>query len=180
MTLETLFELAKQQWIRAKLDKRHPFRFFTLATVCSENLAKTRMVVLRNFDPQTFQFTIYTDLRSGKVIDLQHQKKAQLFFYHPKKRLQLIVDATLHKKDTPQTLFLAQPESSRKDYTAVLPPGTPLNKEEAPQYESDKNYFMRLVFQTTSIELLQLDRPMHHRALFTLQKQGWKKQFLVP
>lgn len=180
MTLDTLFELAKQEWIRAKQDKKHPFRFFTLATVSSENLPKTRMVVLRNFDSQTFQFTIYTDARSGKVMDLKHQNNAQLFFYHSKKKLQLIVHGTLREQDTPQTLFLSQPEVARKDYTSVLPPGTPFNNEEGPQYESDKNYFMRLVFQTTAIELLQLNSPHHLRALFTPQTEGWRKEFLVP
>jgi pyridoxamine 5'-phosphate oxidase len=179
MTLEALFEFAKNQWTRAKTDKKHPFRFFTLATVSPEGLPKTRMVVLRDFDSQKLEFTIYADARSQKVIDLQQENKAQLFFYHPKKKVQLIVNAVLQTQDAPQEIFSRQPENSIRDYTSKLPPGTPFSQDEGIEYETDKNYFTRLVFHSISFEILQLDRTQHQRALFTADEQDWKKQFLV-
>ncbi|MGA1030338.1 MAG: pyridoxamine 5'-phosphate oxidase family protein [Flavobacteriaceae bacterium] len=180
MTLETLFNLAKDHWIRAKNDKKHPFRYFTLATVNAEGLPKTRMVVLRDFDVQHFTFTLYTDARSNKVKDLQHQKNVQLFFYHPKKQMQLIVEAELVQQDAPKALFLKLPPSAQKDYTTSLAPGSLLEPEIELLYESHQNYFMRLVFEAKTIEILQLSRPQHQRARFIAGSQGWKKDFLVP
>ena len=69
--LTSILKECKEQWIKAKHNKKHPFRFFTLATIASEGSPHLRTVVLRDFDSETLSFTIYTDLRSRKVLELE-------------------------------------------------------------------------------------------------------------
>ena len=180
MTLEEIFDLCDKQWIRAKNDKKHPFRYFTLATVNNKGRAKGRMVVLRNYNSKTKEFTIYTDARSQKVNDLNQQQKAQLIFYHPKKRLQVLVDVELITMDRPQELFKNQPARTQKDYTSILPPGTPMKSTEGIGYEKDKNFFTRLILKAEEIEILQLSSIQHHRARFKSTAKGWENTFLIP
>ena len=180
MTLEEIFDICDKQWIRANNDKKHPFRYFTLATINKKGRAKARMVVLRNYDSKTKEFTIYTDARSQKVSDLKQQPKAQLIFYNPKKRLQILVDVHLITMDSPQELFNNQPARAQKDYTSILPPRTPMENPEGIVYEKDKNFFTRLILKAEEIEILQLNSIQHYRARFKSTPKGWKNTFLIP
>ena len=180
MTLEEIFDSCDKQWIRAKNDKKHPFRYFTLATVNKKGLAKARMVALRNYDSKTKKFTIYTDSRSQKVSDLNQQQKAQLIFYHPKKRLQILVDVQLITIDSPQELFNNLPAIAQKDYTSISPPRTHMESPDGIVYEKDKNFFTRLILKAEEIEMLQLNSIQHYRAHFKTTARGWKNTFLIP
>ena len=77
--LNDIFTQIKDQWVRAKHQKKHPFRYVTLTTVASD-CPESRTVVLRDFDASQLTFTIYTDARSRKVKALQKHPVVQLCF----------------------------------------------------------------------------------------------------
>jgi len=137
-------------------------------------------VVLRNFDSNTFQFTIYTDLRSRKVNELQQDSRAQLLFYDSKRMLQIVVGVRLVESNTDSSIYNAIPEQSKKDYAAKMSPGSQISSPEKVQYDfSDQGHFLQLVFKAETIEYLRLKRPNHLRALFRLNN-NWEGSFLVP
>ncbi|MEM6830901.1 MAG: pyridoxamine 5'-phosphate oxidase family protein, partial [Bacteroidota bacterium] len=86
--LTTVFETVKHEIHRATLDKKHPFRFVVLSTFGSS--ISSRYVVLRKVS-ENFHPIIYTDLRSQKVGDIRSHKSIQLLFYHPQKRVQVVI-----------------------------------------------------------------------------------------
>lgn len=178
--LAEIFQKCKDQWVRSKYQKGHPFRYATLATVDSQARATMRTVVLRDFDPQTLEFIIYTDDRSAKAKDLQRDSKAQLLFYDPKKLWQIQVDLICVKRSSDPKLFKEIPLRSQKDYTTVLAPGTPIPQPDAVAYNEDKPHFLILTFQAERIESLKLNRPVHIRSEFKRQEDSWTAQFLNP
>jgi pyridoxine/pyridoxamine 5'-phosphate oxidase len=178
--LVSLLNECKDQWIKAKHNKKHPFRFFTLATVALDGRPHLRTVVLRNFDSNALQFTIYTDLRSRKVNELEQDARAQFLFYDARRMLQIVVGVRLVESNTDSSIYNAIPEQSKKDYATKMSPGSQISSPEKVQYDfSDKGHFLQLVFKAETIEYLRLKRPNHLRAFFSLKK-NWEGSFLVP
>ena len=68
--LNQILDDCKKQLSAALKHKKHPFRFFTLATQTQNGKINLRTVVLRDFDPEQMTFTIFTDARSKKVKEL--------------------------------------------------------------------------------------------------------------
>ena len=71
--LDSLLHNCKTAWSEVKDNKKHPFRFFYLATIGNDGRPSLRTVVLRDFDSETLFFSIFTDLRSKKVKELGQQ-----------------------------------------------------------------------------------------------------------
>jgi hypothetical protein len=44
----------------------------------------------------------------------------------------------------------------------------------------ETHYFLKLIFEATQIEYLQLKRPVHIRALFKKNKSEWVGEFRTP
>lgn len=177
--LSEIFEQIKDQWVRAKHQKKHPFRYFVLSTVGPNSFPLARTVVLRNFDSQALTFTLYTDHRSQKMTDLRASKNACLLFYDPKKLWQIQVQARLLQKSSDHALYQQIPLSAQKDYTTILAPGSEISNPEAITYLDGENFFVSLKFEAVSIESLKLKRPHHVRTRFDKENK-WKGIFLVP
>lgn len=177
--LEDLLETAKNHWIRAKNDKKHPFHYFTLATTSKAGTPHLRTVVLRDFDPDLFIFKLYTDARTAKVEELNINPRGQLLFYHPKSKLQISVDFTLVDSKTSKNDFNSLPPISKRDYTIEPAPGTPIKNPENIYFETTQNHFRALYLEAFSVEYLQLHTLQHIRARFDKHKQ-WIGEFLVP
>ncbi|MFK7970361.1 MAG: pyridoxamine 5'-phosphate oxidase family protein, partial [Bacteroidia bacterium] len=79
--MHTLLKNAQGELLRANADKRHPFRFFTLATL--DKYPEVRTVVLRKAKPD-FDIVLFTDSRSPKVRHIQASPHVSALFYHPK------------------------------------------------------------------------------------------------
>lgn len=167
-------------WLDAKLQKKHPFRFFTLTTVTKEHHPKSRTVVLRDFDKPTMTFTIFTDGRSQKVAHLVHNKKVQLLFYNPNKLLQVIVSAHLKEQLQTNDIFLSLPEPSKKDYTSSVAPGQIIKAPDGVHYDLEDSHFTQLLFKADEIEILRLKRPNHIRCVYTSNENTWEGRFLAP
>ena len=70
--ISEIFSECKNHWKNAIKDKYHPFRYFVLSTIDFSNKINSRKVVLRKFDSENLNFSIFTDLRSKKVSDLKN------------------------------------------------------------------------------------------------------------
>ena len=177
--LDSVLKSCETAWIKTKTKKNHPFRFFSLVTTSPEGQAEARMVVLRKFDVSNFEFTIYTDLRTPKMASIVHIPEVELLFYDHKKLWQIRVKAKCIAQREDPALFAQQQEAAQKDYTTLIAPGTEIKAMDAVEYGS-KNHFVVLTFRAYHIDHLQLKRPNHQRAIFTLQGQEWKGSFVTP
>ncbi|MCA0132744.1 pyridoxamine 5'-phosphate oxidase family protein [Winogradskyella alexanderae] len=171
----------KRELINGYAKKRHPFRYFSLATT-SNGMSRQRTVVLRKL-LSDFTFVIYTDSRSQKVMDIRNNNSVSGLFYHPKKLLQIRVEGKaeiITDKAILNEYWKNINENSRKDYTTYLKPGSLINNPDDVSYNLEANNFCVIHIIPNSIEYLQLKRPNHLRILFTKSGADWKGQFIVP
>ncbi|MDB3985184.1 pyridoxamine 5'-phosphate oxidase family protein [Flavobacteriaceae bacterium] len=177
--LDSLLHNCKTAWSEVKDNKKHPFRFFYLATIGNDGRPSLRTVVLRDFDSETLFFSIFTDLRSKKVKELGQDSRAQFLFYDAKKMLQVTVNVSLVESINNDLIYKSIPEQSKKDYATKMGPGSEISSPEKVEYDFSKGYFTQLVFKAETIEYLQLKRPNHIRAFFT-SETNWEGTFLIP
>ncbi len=177
--LSEILQQIKDQFIRAKYQKKHPFRYFVLTTTEESGSPRARTVVLRHFDPQEMTLTIYTDQRSQKVKALTQHKEACMLFYDPKKLWQIQVMTRLIQQSGDSKIFQSLPPPAQKDYTTQQAPGSVIANPDAVTYLNGQHFFMALTFKILSIESLKLKRPNHVRSLFELQNK-WAGSYLNP
>ncbi len=174
-------EEAKRELVNGHAKKRHPFRYFVLATSDGNN-PRLRTVVLR----KTFSdlsLLCFTDDRTQKVSDIKHNPAFSALFYNPKKQLQIRLEGTaalITDSTQIESYWHTVQASSRKDYTTNRSPGTPIAAPEAVNYSSEEQHFCAIKLLPNTMEYLQLSRPNHIRVLFSKQDQDWSGQFLVP
>ena len=112
--LSEIFDQIKDQWVRAKYQKKHPFRYFVLSTSSQDQTPQSRMVVLRDFDSQNMVFTLFTDARSQKMSSLRTNDKACLLFYDPKRLWQIQAQVQLIKQSTDLKHYAQLPKPRRQ------------------------------------------------------------------
>lgn len=172
---------AKRELINGHSKKRHPFRYFALATN-ENNKPRQRMVVLRK-TLSDLSLVIYTDKRTQKIKDIQNNSEFSALFYDPKKLLQIRVKGKaelLTDIEQIATYWHTIQQSSRKDYTTNIVPGTPIKNPDAVEYNLNENYFCPVKLIPSKIEYLRLKRPNHLRILFSKTDKDWSSEFLVP
>jgi hypothetical protein len=177
---EALFESLKRELVNGYSKKRHPFRYFSLATINGERPVQ-RTVVLRKV-LEDLSLVIYTDSRSDKMKAISTNSHVSALFYHPKKLLQVRVQAKVVIQDHESNVIWNQiPENSRKDFTTVSAPGSLIKNPDHVTYSETENYFCMLHLVPEEIEYLQLKRPNHLRVLYKKDDNAqWDAQFLVP
>ncbi len=176
MELNFFFDQAKQELLRANQDRRHPFRTLVLATL--SDFPQVRTVVKRKSLPD-HSVLVYTDSRTTKIANLRENANCSLIFYHPKKKLQvtfyctakIIESGDLFEKH--QAIALVHPN----DYATTAAPKSTLDTPEY-SYTAD-THFTLLQFLPQQIEILQLGRPQHLRAVFS-RKNNWEGSWVVP
>ena len=179
---EVFFQELKDELHKSIVQKKHPFRYFTFATLGQENKPRLRTVVLRKIT-KDFTLTFYTDARSKKITHIKDNNRVSLLFYHPKKLLQLqiegvatIIDDKTKLKDSWNGV---QP-NSKKDYTTYRAPGSPIDNPDNVSYLEDENYFCQVEITPLIIEYLRLKRPNHLRIRYSKTNTDWEGQILVP
>lgn len=178
---QQFLETARRELVNGYAKKRHPFRYFTLATVHG-GAPRQRTVVLRKLLPD-FNLLFYTDLRSHKVADIKNNSAVSALFYHPKKLMQLKIEGRaklVEDKAVLKAYWNNIPENSRKDYITASAPGTPIANPDHTSYNIEQHHFCAVQIVPTVIEYLQLKRPNHLRLQFSKQEGEWQDQFLVP
>ncbi len=174
-------EEAKRELVNGHAKKRHPFRYFTLATIQNDQ-PRQRTVVLRKTSAD-LSLIFYTDKRTQKVEDLLNNASCSALFYHPKKLLQIRITGTaqlITDQEQIATYWHTVQEASKKDYTTNIAPGTPIKSPDTVTYDADDNHFCPVRIIPNSMEYLQLKRPNHLRILFSKNDDEWSGDFLVP
>ncbi len=177
--LDQIFDDCKKQLIAALKNKKHAFRFFTLATQKLDGNTNLRTVVLRDFDPEQMSFTIFTDARSKKVMELNKNEHIQFLFYDPTLMIQLLVNAKVKKISYETSIYKALPDSNKIDYSSIQIPGSNIKNPDEIVHDFSNGHFTKIKFQSLSLEYLRLKRPNHIRAIFN-SYDSWRGQFLAP
>ena len=174
-------EEALRELVNGHAKKRHPFRYFVLAT--TENGRPTQRTVVLRKTLKDQSLVIYTDKRTQKIKQLQKSSHFSALFYDTKKLLQIRIEGKAELiTDTTQieTYWHTVQAASRKDYTTSLAPGTPIEKLDEIEYTTTENNFCPVKLVPHTIEYLRLQRPNHVRVLFSKIKDTWSGEFLVP
>lgn len=184
-TLEVVFQDVQQEIRRGVVDKKHPFRFITLATV-QNGIPEARYVVLRKVDEQ-FNFYLYTDARTTKVKAIQSNPMVSVLLYHPQKRVQVRVQtsAMIHHKDSLASDHWTRVQGdAQKAYNSILAPGEFISvPEQAYTWEeelSNAENFAVILLKPCKLDILQLNGLEHLRAAFNFTAEGWQGEWLVP
>jgi pyridoxamine 5'-phosphate oxidase len=182
--LHEILETLIHELHRGALDPKHPFRYLNLGTCCKD-FPEVRTVVLRKVD-QDLNFYVFTDSRSEKVQAIQENSKVALHFYHPKKRVQIRIQAETeihHQDELASESWKRVQGDAQKAYTSTLAPGRKIEYPE-PAWQWPENmgdrFFAVLKFIPQSIEALQLDGLNHLRMRFSREEKDWKGAWLVP
>ena len=186
--LETAQEIQGQifkELVRAARDRHHAWRTPVLATVGLDGTPNARTVVLRNVRLGesahgtrvaniNTSLEIYTDGRSHKVHELQHQPHASLAFWSPRLNWQLRIKVHCSvQTEGPYVESLWQTVKQSRaaaDYLGLLAPGDPLPTQDAaaqatPSQTDDlATHFALLTAQIIEIDWLELGRGHHRRA----------------
>ena len=182
MSLDEYFEAAILELKKGTSQKKHPFRYFTLAALQPNTGIGLRTVVLRKVE-ENLDLIFYTDMRSAKIEEIKIHPGVSALFYHPKKLLQLKIIGqanTIEDAATLKTYWNGVPIKARKDYTTNLAPGTPITDEQAVDFSENENHFAMVRIQVNEIELVQLQRPEHMRIRFQKVDGKWNGIRLVP
>ena len=172
----------REELQKAPTEKDHPFRFFTLATVGLNQVARLRMVVLREVS-DNLKLTFYTDKRSKKITHIKENKRVSLLLYHPSKLLQLKIEGTATYRDdnaTKEKYWETLDNYAKKQYTTSRSPGSNLIDPKDIAYLSEEHYFCLVEITPYKIEYLKLSRPHHIRIRFSKVGTEWENEYLVP
>ncbi|QBA63728.1 pyridoxamine 5'-phosphate oxidase family protein [Muriicola soli] len=180
--IQNYLEEIKTELRKGATEKNHPFRYFTLATVGLERVARLRTVVLRKF-ADDLNLIFYTDSRSKKMIHLQENKNVGLLFYNPQTLTQIRIEGVAKAVDDKEAKSKAWKNidpKARKDYTTVSTPGTSLSGPDQLDYLEDADHFAIIEIIPFKIEYLQLKRPNHIRVNYSREGDKWEGEFIVP
>ncbi|HEX4842833.1 MAG TPA: pyridoxamine 5'-phosphate oxidase family protein [Limnobacter sp.] len=180
-------EFAQNIWqtlVRAKADKKHPWRVLTLATQ-SQAGPELRQVVLRGVNVDARCITVYTDARSQKINQIAVQPNVGLLFWDARHHWQLRLwaharaESDLAKR---AALWAAIPEHARKDYATLSAPGDVLapSGSAAINMATAEQHFVVLHFQVHRMDSLVLKREGHQRMALDWQQDHWQETALVP
>ena len=130
---DTLDGVLNEVWTMLKRGATHsddPFHYPVLGTTGKDG-CNLRTVILRRFILPDRILVCYTDARATKAQEIDHFGKVRWLFYHPDKKIQLRIlgQAKLHMDDQfADDQWTAVKITSRLDYSATHPPGTPADK----------------------------------------------------
>ncbi len=179
-----LWDTAISELTRAKVDRRHPFRYFSLGTL-GHNFPELRTVVLRDFDKQRMMLYLYTDSRTPKVKQIADDPNISCLFYHLKKQLQVRIRCKAQLIDEQSELYqnhLQKIKSSKsiQDYTTSEAPGARLDEHDV-IYDLDYVHFTLIECCIVDFDILQLSRDGHKRCMVERLEDGvWRGIDLIP
>jgi pyridoxine/pyridoxamine 5'-phosphate oxidase len=179
---QNFFQELSEELKKGVSQKGHAFRYFTLATVGLDQVARLRTIVLRKVSEE-LQLTFYTDSRSKKMIHLQENKKVGLLFYNPENMMQIRIEGmakVVNDEETKEKYWDGVKNKSRKDYTTTSAPGTTLANPDQLEYLNDEDHFCIVEITPFKIEYLKLKSPHHIRVRYSWEVDFWEREYLVP
>ena len=178
-------------------DPTSPVRTPVLISISTDGLAQGRTVVLRGFNRQQRQLTIYTDARSAKVAQLRAQPACTLVAYQPNPMMQLRLSTKAivnHNNEITHDAWAVMPGPNRCNYLTDPDPGSisgqptdgrpVINAESVPTNNENKiaySHFSVIVFTINELEWLYLPRRGHRRAQFIWDEaNSLQSDWLIP
>jgi pyridoxine/pyridoxamine 5'-phosphate oxidase len=192
---EDLWLAAWRLLTRANNDRKHAFRTASVSSVRPDGTPNARTVVMRKADREAGTIRLYTDLRSGKMTDLEAGAQLHWLLWDPKKQLQFGASGTVKRLERGRELerFAQLPKHGRKAYATLNGPGTsltentdglPPNWEAMDESETDYAAANFCVLETVleRAEVLSLDRAQGHRRIRATKDEtgNWALKWIVP
>ncbi len=167
-------------------DKSSPLRYPILASVDADGLPQARVVILREFDPDTMVLRVFTDARSPKMSQITLNPQVQFVFYDQGQKLHFRVSGsavTHHQNDVTEAYWKDLPEFGRGDYLSRLPPGADIVQPEdgwrnEDQFGSDN--FTVLEIRVSTVDWLKLSAGGHKRARLSWEDGECHGQWVTP
>jgi hypothetical protein len=195
---DTLDGVLNEVWTMIKRGATHfndPFHWPVLGTT-GKNGCSLRTVILRQFILSERILVCHTDARATKVQEICNDNKVSWIFYHPKKKIQLRIlgPAKLHTDDPfADDQWAGTKLTSRLNYCATEPPGTPVDKPSSglPDFllnkiptllesERGRKNFMAIACRIESIDWLVLSVLGNRRARFDWDENRLRATWLIP
>ena len=182
LTLESLLQRLMNRLAAAPATRDEPWRTPSIATLDANGFPSLRTVVLRGYDDNCLEF--HTDIRSAKWAELTKEQNAAWCFWDPQSKEQLRIQGrcTLHHQDAITTqIWDTLPSHTQASYGASSAPSTAIAAAEDFEFisELEKAHFGVIQCVAVSMDWLQLGRPKHKRAQFTLDN-SWQGRWVVP
>lgn len=194
-TLEEVLQDAWAMLMRGAARFNDPFHWPALGTTAKEGV-RQRTVILRQLILPERILVCHTDARAEKVGEILNSSKVSWLFYHPKRKVQLRISgpATLHADNKfADEQWAATKITSRLNYCAAMPPGTPVDKPSSglPDFlfnkvptifesEIGRKNFMAIAGQIDSMDWLNLSALGNRRARFDWDEKGLDATWLIP
>ncbi len=194
-TLDGVLEGIWRMLDRGVSNYRDPFHRPVLGTAGPKG-PELRCVILRGFSKSDRVLVCHTDARAAKVPEIARRSKVSWLFYHPPDKVQLRItgQATLHADDDfADRQWVASRLSSRLNYCATEPPGTPIDspssgwpdflRHRAPTLldtEKGRQHFAVISCRIDAIDWLVLKLSGNRRARFEWDEAGLHANWLVP
>ena len=175
--LDTLPEIELACWKelqRAAVERNHPWRVMTLATVDGAR-ADARSVIVREVDETSRCLSFYTDSRSPKVAQIQAHPEAMMVAWSARLSWQLRLQVALEVADSGLGVSShwarVKLSPSAQDYLGALPPGTPVESYQPER--ASREFFAVVQAQVTRMDWLELDPGGHRRARLAGAHSVW-------
>jgi hypothetical protein len=194
-TLDGVLEGIWKMLDRGVSNYRDPCHWPVLGTAGSKG-PELRCVILRGFSRSERILLCHTDARAAKVREIARRSKVSWLFFHPEKKVQLRITghATLHADDDfADHQWAASRLSSRLNYCATKPPGTPIGSPSPgwPDFlfhkaatlldtEKGRQHFAVISCRIDAIDWLVLRLSGNRRAHFEWDEAGLHAEWLVP
>jgi pyridoxamine 5'-phosphate oxidase len=194
-TLEGVLQDAWAMLMRGAARFNDPFHWPALGTTAKEGV-RQRTVILRQLILPERILVCHTDARAEKVGEILNSEKVSWLFYHPKRKVQLRISgpATLHADNQfADEQWAATKITSRLNYCAATPPGTPVDKPSSglPDFllnkvptifesEIGRKNFMAIAGQIDSMDWLNLSALGNRRARFDWDEKRLDATWLIP
>jgi pyridoxine/pyridoxamine 5'-phosphate oxidase len=174
-----LLEAAWQRLGRGVADRRAAARHPVLATQGRDGGGEARVVVLRAARRAEGRLEVHTDAASTKVAELAAEPRATLLVWDARAQLQLRLRARVTAEPGPAAAWARMPQSARLAYGGSPPPGAEIPAPEAYAPAAEPDRFTCLACHLTEIEVLELGRDRHRRAVFR-RDADWAGRWLAP
>ncbi len=192
LILENINELL----IIGALDRKHAFHTPIFSNLDQKNTVKSRIVVLRKFDPNSLKLNFHTDIRSPKIKELKQNNNSYFVFYDAKIKIQLRIKTNSiinYQNDLTKKTWQKTSLSSRKCYLTKKNPSAKANFPEdgipkkftgtdPSKLESEKGYNNFTIIENIiiNIDWLHLASSGHRRLNISFNKEEPKFDWLIP
>ena len=186
----------KELLIDGVKDRNRPFHTPVFTNTDANDIGDSRIIVLRNFDPENFILNFHTDFRSPKVSNLLQNKNSSFVFYDLNLKIQLRIKSTSivnNQNDTTRIMWNKTSLMSRKCYLTKKAPSSitsdpedgidlSLKGKEPTKNDSEKGYKNFAVVENKIMEIdwLYLDANGHRRLNIKVNNKKPSFDWIIP